>query len=95
MADHPGPLRFRALFESALRSYEEKTGVKLVHHKLALQLQNCHTVESITAVLRGQAQVLIEFPGSDRVMVSIQGVVSILIKLSVTAPLAVDIDLVR
>jgi len=94
-ADHLGSPRFRALFQSALKSYEEKAGVKLANHPLVLQLQNCHTVESIAAVLQGQALVPSDFPGSDRVMMSIQGTVSILTRLSATAPLAVDIDLVR
>jgi len=95
MADHSGSPRFRALFQSALQSYEEKAGVKLADHPLALQLQNCQNVDSITAVLQGQAQVLSEFSGSNRVVMSIQSTVSILTRLSATAPLAVDIDLVR
>ena len=95
MADHSEPSRFRALFQSALQSYEKKAGVRMADHPLALQLQNCHTVESITAVLQDQAQVLSEFPGSDRVMTSIQSTVSILTRLSATASLSVDIDLVR
>ena len=96
MADHSGsPPRFRTLFQSALQSYEEKAGVKLADHPLALQLQNCHTVESTTAVLQGQVQGSSEFPGGDRVMMSIQSTASILIRLSATASLAADIDLVR
>ena len=95
MADHSGSPRFRALFQSALQSYEENASVKLADHPLALQLQNCHTVESITAVLQGQVQVPSEFPGTDRVVMSIQSTASILTRLSATASLAVDIDLVR
>ena len=86
--------RFCALFESALQSYEKKAGVNLAEHPLALQLQSCHSVESIIAVFQGQAQAFSEFQGSDRLVKSIKSTVSILTRLSATASLAVDIDLV-
>jgi len=86
--------RFGALFESALPSYEKEAGVNLAEHPLALQLQSCHSAESIIAVLQGQAQAFSRFQGSDRVMKTIKSTVSILTRLSATAPLDVDIDLV-
>jgi len=86
--------RFCALFESALQSYGKDAGVNLPEHPLALQLQSCHSTESIIAVLQGQAQAFSEFRGSDRVMKTIKSTVSILTRLSATASLAVDIDLV-
>ena len=86
--------RFGALFESALPSYEKEAGVNLAEHPLALQLQSCHSAESIIAVLQGQAQAFSRFQGSDRVMKTIKSTISILTRLSATAPLDVDIDLV-
>jgi hypothetical protein len=95
MAEQSGPTHFRELFESALEAYEKKAGITLVEHSLAIQLQSCNTVESITAVLQGQAKALSESRGSDRVMKSIKNTVSMLNMLSATASLAVDISLVR
>jgi hypothetical protein len=94
MANPPGSIRFRALFESALQTYEKKVGVKLAEHPLAIQLQSCDTVESITVVLQRQAQAFSGLRG-DRIMISIENTVSILTRVSATASLAVDIGLVR
>jgi len=95
MADQSEPNRFRALFESALQAYHQKAGVILADHPLAVQLQSCHSIESITTVLQDQAQAFSEFPGNDKVMKSIKSTVSILIRLSVTASLDDNIGLVR
>jgi hypothetical protein len=95
MTNQPGSTRFRELFEAALQAYEKKAGVTLAEHPLAVQLQSCNTVESVTVVLQGQATTFIESQGSDRVMKSIKNTLSILTKLSATASLAVDIGLVR
>jgi hypothetical protein len=95
MTNQPGSTRFRELFESALQAYEKKAGVTLAEHPLAVQLQNCNTVESVTAVLQCQATTFSEFQGSDRVMKSIKNTLLILTKLSATASLAVDTGLVR
>ncbi len=58
MGDRSGSTdtRFRALFEPALQAYEEKTGVTLAEHPLAVQLHSCHSIESVTTVLLGEAQ---------------------------------------
>jgi len=95
MANQPGCSRFRALFKSALQSYEKKAGVTLVDHPLALQLRSCDSVESITAFLQGQAPAFDEFQGRDRAMNAIKSTVSILTRLSETASLSIDIGLVR
>jgi hypothetical protein len=94
MADQSGSTRFRELFESALQAYEKKAGVTLAEHPLAIQLQTCESVESITTVLQGQAQLFSEYRGRDKVMKSIKNTVSIMSRLSATASLAVDIGLV-
>jgi len=36
MYDQPGSTGFRALFESALRTYEQTTGIRLAEHPLAV-----------------------------------------------------------
>jgi hypothetical protein len=95
MANPPGPTRFRALFGSALQAYEKKVGVSLAEHPLAIQLESCDTVESITAILQGEAQAFSGLQGNDRIMMSIKNTISILTKISPTASLAVDISLVR
>jgi hypothetical protein len=95
MADQSEHNRFRTLFESALQAYDQKAGVILADHPLAVQLQSCHSIESITTFLQDQAQAFSEFPGSDKVMKSIKSTVSILIRLSVTASLDDNIVLVR
>src|SRR6266851_403886 len=74
-----------------------KAGVILANHPLAIQLQSCHSIESITTVLQGHAQAFSESRGSDTVLKSIKSTVSILIRLSATASLGNSdtIDLVR
>jgi len=48
MGDHYRPTRFRALFAATLQAYTKSTGISLAEHPLTLQLQKCHSVESIT-----------------------------------------------
>lgn len=95
MADHSPSTRFRSLFESALAEYEKKTGITLTEHPLATQLQSCHSIESTTAVLQGQAQAFSKFRGRDRAIKSIKNTLSILTTLSDTATLGDSIGLVR
>jgi hypothetical protein len=95
MAHPPRSTDFRALFESALLGYEEKTGITLADHPLAVQLQSCHSVESITAFLQGQAQAISNIRENDRIMKSIKTSVSILSLLSTADSLADAFDLVR
>src|SRR5260221_12568998 len=96
MADHSTSTHVRALFDSALQAYEKKVGVTLVEHPLAVQLQSCHSVESITTFLQDQVQAFSDFRESDRVIKSIKSTASILTKLSATASPALDhIGLVR
>ncbi len=94
MGDHSGT-RFRARFESALRAYEKNAGVTLAEHPLAVQLQSCHTVESITTVLQGQARAFSGPRGSDTIMTLIKSIVSILTSVSDTASLDEAVGLVR
>ena len=90
-----GPARFVVLFEPALQAYEKNMGITLAEHPLARQLRSCHSIESITSVLLGEAKAYGEFEGSDRVNKSIKNTVSILTTLFATAFLDEAIDLVR
>jgi hypothetical protein len=88
MAHQSGSAHFQALLESALRAYEKKAGVSLAEHPLALKIQNCDSVDGITAILQDQAQTFRDLQGNDKVMKSIKATVSILSKLSSAASLA-------
>ena len=94
MPDQPGSSRLRPLFESALQDYKVKTNITLAKHPVAEQLENCHSVESITALLQGQMRAFSDFRGSDRIMTSIKSTVSFLYELSATASLNNDAGLV-
>jgi hypothetical protein len=64
---------FRFLFEIALQRYEEKTGMKLIEHPLAKQLEKCSSVDSITIVPQEQARCFGKFKGDDgKVMKSLK-----------------------
>jgi hypothetical protein len=95
MADPSASPHFQARFESALQAYQTKTGITLAEHALAVQLQNCNTVESITTLVQGQAQAFSNYRECDRIMKSIKTIVSILTSLSAAAPFADAVGLVR
>jgi hypothetical protein len=89
MSDQSGSSHFRVLFEAALQDYEEQTGIALAKHPLAEQLQNCDTVESVTAILDEQARVFSEFKGSDKITKLLKNAVSVLCTLFNSANLLV------
>jgi len=95
MSHQSGPSDFRVLFESALQDYQKQTGIILTEHPMAQRFQNCYTVESITALLQGQTQVLGERKGSDRMTKSLNSVVSVMCSLSAFTALGSATDLVR
>jgi hypothetical protein len=82
MADQSGSSRFEALWESALQAYENKTGVALAQHPLALGLQTCHSIDDIATLLQSRAQAFDDFRQKDRIMTTIKTTVSILTPLS-------------
>ena len=76
---------FDALFQSALEDYEKETGIDLVKHPLAAQLDVCDSVESVTQAFQEQAQAFYEFRGgNNKVAASIQNAVQVLHKFSST-----------
>jgi hypothetical protein len=96
MGDQSESVRYRSIFESGLKAYENKTGITLVEHPLSVQLRTCDTVESIAALVQQQASALtgVELQGKDRVMICIKNTVSISIKLYATASLGYAVGLV-
>jgi hypothetical protein len=87
---------FQALFKSALQAYQTKTGITLVEHALAVQLQSCHSVESITTtLLQGEVQAFSTLQENDKTMISIKTIVSNLTTLSAMASLGDAVGLVR
>jgi hypothetical protein len=94
MADQSGSHRFQTPFESALRAYEEKSGVTLAHHPLAQQLQSCHSAQDVMTLLQGQVQAFDELR-RDKIIKSVEATVSILIPLSAAASLPDAFGLVR
>jgi hypothetical protein len=94
MAEPLGSAQLQALFESALQNYEKKTGITLAQHPLSMQLQSCHTVEDVTALVQGQARIINDFKAKDKIMKAIKITVSILTPLSDTASLADTVGIV-
>jgi hypothetical protein len=95
MSDQSGSSRLRELFEKALHDYEEQTGIALDKHPLAEKLQDCSSVESVTAVLNEQTQAFSEFWGKDKVLKPLKKAVSVLYNLSAAADFGHSIGLVR
>lgn len=95
MYDKSASSCFQTLFEAALRNYEKQTGTTLTKYPLTHQLQDCHSVESVMAVLENQARALSISGGSDgRVTRPLKSAVSVLFALS-TSTLGEAIGLVR
>ena len=91
----PSRLHWQVLFEAALQDYEMQTGIVLANHPLAQQLQNCDSVDSVTAILRVQTQAFSEFRRRDKIFKPLKNAVSVQHKLSSTADLGQPIGLVR
>ena len=87
MTDLTQSTRFQTPFESALEAYEKNTGIKLAQHPLAMGLQNCNPVGSITAFLQSNAPAFSNPTENDRLMGLIKVTVWILTTLSATASL--------
>ena len=95
MSDQLASSHLKVLFEAALQDYERQTGIPLAKHPLAERLQDCHSVESITAVLHEQTQAFNEFRGKEKAMKLLNNAVSVLYKLSTCAKLGEAIGVVH
>jgi hypothetical protein len=94
MGDQSGSSHLRVLFEAALEDYKQQTGIELAEHPLAERLQNCDSVESVTAILREQAQDFKEFREKDKVLKPLKKVLTVLHILPSAADFAQDVGLV-
>ena len=94
MTDTSGS-RLQVLFDTALQSYEKQTGMKLIDHPLATQLENCHSVDSILDVLQQQARAFTQCRGDNgKVMKSVRRAVHVLHALSSSTTLGEGVGLV-
>jgi DUF438 domain-containing protein len=71
MATISEPSMFQSLFQSALEEFEKETKINLAGHPLAVQLQCCNSVESITELLHNQARTFRQFRGSDNKLMTV------------------------
>jgi hypothetical protein len=94
MSDQSGPSHLRVLFEAALEDYKQQTGVELAKHPLAGRLQDCNSVESVTAILRDQVQGFKEFREKDKVLKPLKKVLTVLHILSSATNFAQGVGLV-
>ncbi len=86
---------FQALFNAAFQDYEDKTGISLIDHPLARQLETCNSVHSVMAILQDQAQSFREFRGNDgKLMKSLKSSVDVLCSPSINSTLNEAIGLV-
>jgi hypothetical protein len=95
MSDQSESSHLRVLFEAALQDYEKQTGIALDKHPVSEQLQDCASVESVTAVLREQTQAFNEFRENDKIIKPLKNFVSVLYKLSAAADFGHSVGLVR
>jgi hypothetical protein len=95
MSDQSGSSHLRVLLEAALENYKQQTGIELAEHPLAERLQDCNSVESVTVILREQAQDFKEFREKDKVLKPLKKVLTVLHRLSSAANFSQDIGLVR
>jgi hypothetical protein len=86
----------QSLFDAALEDYRKQTGMKLMDHLLARQLENCHSVDAIMSVLQQQARAFTEFRGEDgKVKKSLKRAVHVLHVLSTSTTLGEAVGLVH
>jgi hypothetical protein len=94
MSDQSGSSHLRVLFEAALEDYKQQTGIELAKHPLAERLQDCNSVESVTAIIREQTQDFKKFREKDKVLKSLKRVLTVLYSLSSAANFAQDVGMV-
>ena len=91
MSAQSGSSHLRVLFEVSLENYRQQTGIELAKHPLAGRLQDCNSVESVTEILREQAQDFKEFREKDKVLKPLKKVLTVLNRLSSAANFGQDI----
>ena len=82
MSGSSGSSHLQELVEAALEDYKQQTGIDLAKHTLAGRLQDCKSVDDVTAVLREQTQGFKKFREKDKVLKPLKRVLTILHLLS-------------
>ena len=82
------------LFQTALEDYEKQTGIELAKHPLAERLQYYNSVESVTDILREQAQDFKESREKDKILKPLKKILTILHRLPSVANFAQHVSLV-
>jgi hypothetical protein len=85
MSDKSGSSHLHVLFEAALEDYKQQTGIELAKHPLAERLQDCNSVDRVTAILCERAQKFKDFQEKDKVLKPLKKVLTVLHALSSTA----------
>jgi len=75
--------------------YKKQTGIDLAKHTLADRLQDCKSVEDVTAVLCEQAQDFNKFREKDKVLKQLKKVLTVLHLVSLAPSIAKHVGLVR
>jgi hypothetical protein len=85
MSNQLGSSHLQLLFDAALQDYKTKTGIALDKHPFAKELQNCDSVESVTAVLNSQTEAFNQCREKDKILKPLKNTLSALHKLSAAA----------
>ena len=78
MSDQSRSSTLRVLFQTALDDYEKQTGIELSKYPLAERLQDCNSVEAVTAILCEEAQDLNKLQEKDKVLKPLKKVLTVL-----------------
>jgi hypothetical protein len=95
MSHQSDTARFRAIFESAIQTYEKKVGINLAQHHFSVLLWSCDSVESISTLLQRQVLAFSDFGENDKIAKSIDTTVSIITRLSTVGSLIDSVSQVR
>jgi hypothetical protein len=94
MSAQSGSSHLPVLFEAALENYKQQTGIELAKHPLTERLEDCYSVESVTAILREQAKDFKEFRDKDKVLKPLKKILTVLHMLPSAAGFAQRVGLV-
>ena len=87
---------FQVLFGAALQDYENRTGISLVNHPFAKQLEECNSLDSINAVFQEQTKGFRKLRRDNgKLMKSLNCSVDVLYTLSISTVLGEGVGVVR
>ena len=86
---------FHVLFGVALQDYENRTGIRLINHPFAKQLDECNTLDSINTIIQEQAKGFQVRGDKGTLMKSLNCSVDVLHTLSTSTVLGEVVGVVR